>query len=66
MDFSLTEEQQALRDGIVRFAREVLNEGAAERDASRPSRASCGEVRRDRASRACRCPNEYGGSGLDR
>ena len=32
MDFSLTDEQKALRDSIVRFARAELNPGVIERD----------------------------------
>lgn len=32
MDFSLSSEQQALRDHVIRFARKELNEGVAERD----------------------------------
>lgn len=32
MDFAWTEEQRALRDGIIRFARQELNHGIAERD----------------------------------
>jgi alkylation response protein AidB-like acyl-CoA dehydrogenase len=32
MDFSLTDDQQALRDEVVRFARRELNEGIHERD----------------------------------
>jgi alkylation response protein AidB-like acyl-CoA dehydrogenase len=32
MDFALTEEQQALYDSVVRFAREVVEPGAGERD----------------------------------
>ena len=32
MDFSYSEEQTALRDSIVRFARAELNSGVVERD----------------------------------
>jgi alkylation response protein AidB-like acyl-CoA dehydrogenase len=49
MDFVLTDEQKILRDNIVRFAREVLNPGAAERDReqafSHELWRRCGEIR---------------------
>ena len=35
MDFSLSPEQQALRDEIVEFARRELNEGVRHRDENR-------------------------------
>ena len=65
MDFSLTEDQQALRDNIIRFAHEVLNEGAAQRD--REQRfplelwRKCGEL----GIQGLPVPEQYGGSGLD-
>jgi alkylation response protein AidB-like acyl-CoA dehydrogenase len=65
MDFALTEEQKILRDGIVRFAREVLNPGAAERDRegalSRDLWRKCGEI----GVQGLPVPSEYGGSGCD-
>ena len=65
MDFSLTEEQRALRESIVRFAQEVLNPGAAERDReqtfSRELWKSCAEI----GIQGLPVPEEYGGSGLD-
>jgi len=65
MDFSLTEEQRALRENIVRFAQEVLNPGAAERDReqafSRELWKSCAEI----GIQGLPVPEEYGGSGLD-
>jgi alkylation response protein AidB-like acyl-CoA dehydrogenase len=65
MDFALSDDQQVLRDGIVRFAREVLNEGAAERDReqafSRELWRQCGEM----GIQGLPVPEEYGGSGLD-
>jgi acyl-CoA synthetase (AMP-forming)/AMP-acid ligase II len=42
MDFSLTEEQRILRENIVRFSREVLNEGVLERDREQTFSATCG------------------------
>jgi alkylation response protein AidB-like acyl-CoA dehydrogenase len=65
MDFSLTEDQQTLRDNIIRFAHEVLNDGTAQRD--REQRfplelwRKCGEL----GIQGLPVPEEYGGSGLD-
>ena len=65
MDFAYTEEQKILRDNIVRFAREVLNPGVAERDRdqafSRELWRRCGEV----GIQGLPVPDEYGGSGCD-
>jgi alkylation response protein AidB-like acyl-CoA dehydrogenase len=65
MDFGLTEEQKLLRDNIVRFAREVLNPGVAERDReqafSRELWRRCGEI----GIQGLPVPDEYGGSGCD-
>jgi len=65
MEFSFTEEQKLLRDNIVRFAREVLNPGAAERDRdqtfSRELWRRCGEI----GIQGLPVPEEYGGSGVD-
>ncbi|MBI4528300.1 MAG: acyl-CoA dehydrogenase family protein [Deltaproteobacteria bacterium] len=65
MDFSLSEEQEILRKNIIRFAREVLNEGAAQRDReetfSRELWQKCAEI----GLQGLPVPEEYGGSGLD-
>lgn len=65
MDFTLTEDQQKLRDSIVRFAQQVLNEGVAERDREQRFPAElwrkCGEM----GIQGLPVPEEYGGSGLD-
>jgi len=65
MDFAFSEEQQLLRDNIVRFAREVLNEGVAGRDReqtfSRELWRRCGEI----GIQGLPVPEEYGGSGCD-
>jgi len=65
MDFSLSEEQKILRTNIVRFAREVLNPGAAERDRdqifSRELWKKCAEI----GIPGLPVPEQYGGSGCD-
>ncbi|MBA2670886.1 MAG: acyl-CoA dehydrogenase family protein [Gemmatimonadetes bacterium] len=65
MDFSLTEDQNVLREEIVRFARQELNEGIQERD--REGRfphelwLKCGEM----GLQGLPVPEEYGGVGQD-
>ncbi|HVQ77317.1 MAG TPA: acyl-CoA dehydrogenase family protein [Candidatus Binatia bacterium] len=65
MDFSLSSDQQALRDNIVRFAREVLNEGVVQRDREqvfpRDLWRKCGAI----GIQGLPVPEEWGGSGLD-
>ena len=65
MDFSLSDDQRALRDQIIRFAQNELSPGAAERDArhefSRDLWLKCGEM----GLQGLPIPEEYGGSGLD-
>jgi alkylation response protein AidB-like acyl-CoA dehydrogenase len=65
MDFALTEEQKILQDNIVRFAREVLNKGVAERDReqafSRELWRKCGDI----GIQGLPVPEQYGGSGCD-
>jgi len=65
MDFSFTEEQQILRDSIVRFAQEVLNTGVVERDREqhfpRELWQKCGVM----GLQGLPVPEQYGGSGLD-
>lgn len=65
MDFSLTEEQQILRESIVRFSREVLNKGVIERDREQ---AFSRELWRECAGigiQGLPVPEQYGGSGCD-
>src|SRR5262249_51284780 len=65
VDFSLTDEQVSLRDTVIRFARERLNEGAAQRDRdhafSRELWRECGKI----GIPGLPVPEEFGGSGLD-
>ena len=65
MDFSLSSDQIALRENIIRFARQVLNEGALQRDREqtfpRDLWRRCGEI----GLPGLPVPEDYGGSGLD-
>lgn len=65
MDFNLSEEQQSLRDEIIRFARKELNDGVIERDRAQKFPQDlwmkCGEI----GLQGLPVPAEYGGSGLD-
>jgi len=65
MDFSLSPDQIALRENIIRFARQVLNEGALQRDREqtfpRELWRRCGEI----GLPGLPVPEDYGGSGLD-
>lgn len=65
MDFSWSTEQRELREGVVRFARESLNEGLIERDErgefNREGWKKCAEL----GIHGLPVPAEYGGMGLD-
>ncbi|MCC7140556.1 MAG: acyl-CoA dehydrogenase family protein [Candidatus Eisenbacteria bacterium] len=65
MDFSISEEQKALRDSIVQFARKELNQNLIERDREqqfpRDLWTKCGEMRLPGLA----VPEEYGGLGLE-
>jgi alkylation response protein AidB-like acyl-CoA dehydrogenase len=65
MDFSLTDEQVALRDSLVKFARKELNDGVAERSRdgvfSRELWQRCAEMQ----VMALPFPEKYGGCGAD-
>ncbi|MGH7678103.1 MAG: acyl-CoA dehydrogenase family protein [Gemmatimonadaceae bacterium] len=65
MDFSLTTEQQTLREEIVRFAQKELNDDLIARDRdqvfSRDLWAKCGAM----GLQGLPVPEQYGGSGAD-
>ena len=65
MDFSLSDEQKALRDSIVRFARAELNDGVIERDRAgrfpRELWRQCGDM----GLLGLPAPEAYGGADAD-
>lgn len=65
MDFTLTDEQKALQESIVKFAKGELNNDLAERDRtgkfSRDLWRKCGEI----GLFSLPVPEEYGGAGAD-
>jgi alkylation response protein AidB-like acyl-CoA dehydrogenase len=65
VDFDLTSEQMLLRDEVIRFARQELSPGAAERDReqtfSRELWARCGDM----GLQGIPVPEAYGGGGAD-
>jgi hypothetical protein len=65
MDFSLSPEQQALRDEIVKFARRELNEGAQHRDENRLFDRDLWRKAAEPRLQGLAAPTEYGGRGLD-
>lgn len=65
MDFSLTHDQEVLREEIIRFAQKELNENVVERDReqvfSHQLWRKCGEM----GIQGLPVPREYGGSEMD-
>jgi len=65
MDFTFTDEQKAIRDGIIRFAQAELTPGSLERDEahvfSKDLWLRCGDM----GLQGLPVPAEYGGAGMD-
>ncbi|HVF62996.1 MAG TPA: acyl-CoA dehydrogenase family protein [Casimicrobiaceae bacterium] len=65
MDFALDDDQRALRDSILRFAKRELNEGLVDRDRdqgfSRDRWRKCAEL----GIQGLPIPDKYGGAGLE-
>jgi len=65
MDFSFTEEHKILRENIIRFARQELNEEVSQRDRDqtflRELWRKCAEI----GIQGLLVPEQYAGSGLD-
>jgi alkylation response protein AidB-like acyl-CoA dehydrogenase len=65
MDFALSPEQVQLREEIVRFSRERLSPGAAERDRAHAHSPELWKACGDLGLTGLPVPEEWGGSGLD-
>ena len=65
MDFALTDEQRLLRENIVRFATDELNEGLPERDREQVFSRNTWKKCADLGVQGLPVPEELGGSGLD-
>ena len=65
MDFALTDEQRALREGVVKFAQQALNRDVVSRDREgafdRQLWRECAAV----GIQGLPVPEEHGGTGLD-
>jgi alkylation response protein AidB-like acyl-CoA dehydrogenase len=65
MDFDLTEEQRALRESIVEFARRELDDDMLQRDYSGTFSRQAWQKCADMGLLGMRAPAEYGGAGAD-
>ena len=65
MDFSLTDEQVNLRDSIIKFARQELNNGIIERDKNGTFPLALWKQCADLKIMALPFPEEYGGYNVD-
>ncbi len=65
MDFSLTDEQVNLRDAIIKFARQELNNGITERDKNGTFPLALWKQCADLKIMALPFPEEYGGYNVD-
>jgi alkylation response protein AidB-like acyl-CoA dehydrogenase len=65
VDFELTEEQQRLKDEVVRFAREELNDDLVQRDVDSTFPVEAWKKCAAFGIQGLPIPGEYGGSGVD-
>ena len=65
VDFSLTEDQQLLRDEVRRFAVERIQPGAAERDRNHTFPIDIFQEMGEMGLLGMLVPEEYGGAGTD-
>lgn len=65
MDFSLTDEQKMLRDSIVKFAQEQLNDDVAQRDREQAFSRELWRKCADIGIQGLPVPEDLGGSNLD-
>jgi L-prolyl-PCP dehydrogenase len=65
MDFALTEEQRSLRESIIGFARDELNDDVAERDKSGTFSREAWRKCADLGLLGLPVPEQYGGAGAD-
>jgi alkylation response protein AidB-like acyl-CoA dehydrogenase len=65
MDFSLTDEQQALRQEVIQFAQDHLNEGVRQRDREGIFRKDLWQQCAAFGIQGLNIPQSYGGQGKD-
>ncbi|MEW5978004.1 MAG: acyl-CoA dehydrogenase family protein [Acidobacteriota bacterium] len=65
MDFSITEDQKILRESIIHFARQELNEGVSQRDRTQSFGLDLWKKCGDMGIQGLPVPERYGGSGSD-
>jgi alkylation response protein AidB-like acyl-CoA dehydrogenase len=65
MDFALTEEQRSLRESIIGYARDELNDDVAERDKSGTFSREAWRKCADLGLLGLPVPEQYGGAGAD-
>lgn len=65
LEFALSDEQQTLRDEIVRFATDELNDDLTQRDAESSFSADAWKKCAEIGLQGLSVPEEYGGSGAD-
>ena len=65
MDFTFSEEQNILRESIIRFAQNELNDNVRERDRNHEFNRSLWEKCATLGIQGLPVPSEYGGSDVD-